>query len=168
MLGSMVKIFNSSQDKDVLADWQRNGTGISCTPQGSWESNSPSGGEPQGCGVRASIFGDYTEAIFASSDKAVGSKGRQDAWRLSPFPSPNKEIQSRYLSWVGRRERWDRKCSLLASLKFCIIWNNAFRKKRVVALDKYFLVENQLPSLISYWSYKGNFYFEERRPREAT
>ena len=39
---------------------------------------SPSGREPQGCGLRASIFGDYTEAIFAASDKAVGSKGRQD------------------------------------------------------------------------------------------
>lgn len=40
---------------------------------------SPSGREPQGCRLRASIFRDYTEAIFAASDKAVGSKGRQDA-----------------------------------------------------------------------------------------
>lgn len=80
---------------------------------------------------------EITEAIFAASDKAVGSKGRQDAWRLSPFPSPNKEVQSRYLSRVGRRERWDRKCSLSASLKFCIIWNNAFREKHPVTLNQY-------------------------------
>lgn len=157
MVGSMVKNVNPSQDRDALADWQGNGRGVSYTLQGSWETKSTSGGEPQGCGVRASIFGDYTEAIFAASDKAVGSKGRQDAWRLSPFPSPNKEVQGRYLSQVGRRERWDRKYSLLASLKFCIIWNNAFREKHLVMLNQY---------LSSNWRISFLVWFHSKVPRE--
>lgn len=167
MVGSVVKNYNPSQGRDTLADWQGNGTGVRNALQGSLES----GAERQGCGVRASFFGDYTEAIFAASDKALGSKGRQDAWRLSPFPSPNKEVQSRYLSSVGRRERWDRKCSLLASLMFCVIWNNAFREKHLVMLNWYlssnwgiiFLVwlHNKVPGVI--------FIFKRvRRLREAT